>query len=58
MDLFALTGIYAVLFWVVGLCVLLLLLYGVIRVAVARGLRDHYEWVEKNRPNGHRSTHM
>jgi len=58
MDLFTLTGIYAVLFWAVGLCVLLLLLYGVIGVAVARGVRDHYEWVEKNRPNGHRSTRV
>lgn len=30
--------------------VTLLLLYGIIRVAVARGLRDHQLWMEKNRP--------
>lgn len=52
MDLLATAGLYAVIFVVLGLCLLLLLLYGVIRVAVARGMRDHYEWVEKNRPNG------
>ena len=28
----------------------LLLLYGVVRVAVARGLRDHQLWMERNRP--------
>ena len=28
----------------------LLLIYGVVRVAVARGLRDHQLWMERNRP--------
>jgi len=28
----------------------LLLLYGVIRVAVTRALRDHQLWMERNRP--------
>ena len=28
----------------------LLLLYCIIRVAVARGLRDHQLWMERNRP--------
>ena len=27
----------------------LLLLYGIVRVAVARGLRDHQLWMEKHR---------
>jgi uncharacterized membrane protein len=31
-------------------CIGLLLLYGVVRVAVARGLRDHQLWMEKHRP--------
>ena len=30
--------------------VAMLLLYGIIRVAVARGLRDHQLWLEKHRP--------
>lgn len=28
----------------------LLILYCIIRVAVARGLRDHQLWMERNRP--------
>ena len=31
----------------------LLLLYGIVRVAVARGMRDHQLWMEK-----HRSEHF
>ena len=52
MDLLVLTGLYAILVPVVGTCVALLLLYGVIRVAVARGMRDHYRWMERNPPRG------
>lgn len=39
-----------VLLYVVGVALTLLLLYGVIRVGVARGLRDHQLWMERNRP--------
>ncbi|TFB58966.1 hypothetical protein [Cryobacterium sp. Sr3] len=52
MDLVAMTSLYVLLFSVVGACLALLLLYGIIRVAVARGMRDHYLWLEKNRPAG------
>ena len=39
----------SVAYIVVGVAAALLLLYGVIRVAVARGMRDHHKWLEKNR---------
>ena len=39
-----------VLLYVVGVALALLLLYSVIRVGVARGLRDHQLWMERNRP--------
>lgn len=42
---------YAIILSVVVPCIALLLLYGVIRVGVARGLRDHQQWMEKNRPD-------
>tara|TARA_B100000519_G_C14225774_1_gene429921 strand:- start:1548 stop:1769 length:222 start_codon:yes stop_codon:yes gene_type:complete len=35
--------------YVVVSVALALLLYGVVRVAVARGIRDHHRWLEKNR---------
>ncbi|WP_403021006.1 hypothetical protein [Salinibacterium sp. GXW1014] len=44
-------GSVAIVGWVVVPAMALLLLYGVIRVAVARGLRDHQLWMEKNRPD-------
>ncbi len=52
MDLLATGALYSLLIPIIGACIALLLLYGVIRVAVARGLRDHYLWLERNRPNG------
>ena len=52
MDIVTMTSLYALLFSVVGACLALLLLYGIIRVAVARGMRDHFLWLEKNRPAG------
>ena len=39
-----------ILLYVVGVAISLLLLYGVIRVGVSRGMRDHYQWVERTRP--------
>ena len=39
----------SVAYIVVGVALALLLLYGVVRVAVARGMRDHHRWLEKNR---------
>jgi len=50
MDAFSALGTLAILVWIVVPCLVLLLLYGVIRVAVARGLRDHQRWMEKHRP--------
>lgn len=41
-----------ILLWLVGVAIVLLLLYGVIRVGVARGLRDHQLWMERMRPQG------
>ncbi|AYF98652.1 hypothetical protein D7I47_10550 [Protaetiibacter intestinalis] len=38
--------------YVIGIAIALLLLYAVIRVGVARGLRDHQLWMERNRPQG------
>ena len=35
--------------WIVSVAAGLLLLYGVIRVGVSRGMRDHYNWVERER---------
>ncbi len=35
---------------VLGAALALLLLYYVIRAAIARGLRDHQLWMERNRP--------
>jgi uncharacterized membrane protein len=39
-----------ILLYLVGIAITLLLLYGVIRVGVARGMRDHQLWMERNRP--------
>jgi hypothetical protein len=39
-----------ILVYVVGVALALLLLYCVIRVAIARGLRDHQSRMERNRP--------
>ena len=39
-----------ILLYLVGAAITLLLLYGVIRVGVSRGMRDHYQWVERTRP--------
>jgi hypothetical protein len=50
MDLFQSLWTLSIIQWVVLPCLVLLLLYCVIRVAVARGLRDHQLWMEKNRP--------
>lgn len=58
MDNFGYVAAYGVLTPVilalVSALVSLLLLYVVIRIAVAGGLRDHYKWVERQRPKrGH-----
>ena len=50
MDIVQTLGASALILWVVLPCIALLLLYSVIRTAVARGLRDHQKWMEKNRP--------
>lgn len=50
MDIFQTLGTFAIIVWVVLPCLALLLLYSLIRTAVARGLRDHQLWMEKNRP--------
>lgn len=50
MDIFQTLGTFAIIVWVVLPCLALLLLYSLIRTAVARGLRDHQLWTEKNRP--------
>ena len=50
MNPFALISLYAILGWVIAGTSGLLLLYGVVRVAVSRGLRDHQKWMEKHRP--------
>ena len=52
MDFLALAGLYGIIFPTIGVCLLLLLLYGIIRVGVARGMRDHQMWMEKNRGPG------
>ena len=52
MDIFQTVGIYAIILLVVVTCTVLLVLYSVIRTAVARGLRDHQKWMEKNRSLG------
>lgn len=39
-----------VVIYIVGVAIALLLLYGVIRVGVARGMRDHQLWMERYRP--------
>ena len=52
MEIFQTVGIYAIIVWVVVPCTALLVLYSVIRTAVARGLRDHQKWMEKNRSLG------
>jgi len=49
MEPFALISLI-ILGWVIAITTALLLLYGVIRVAVGRGLRDHQKWMEKHRP--------
>lgn len=50
MDIFQTLGTFAIIVWVVLPCLALLLLYSLIRTAVAQGLRDHQLWMEKNRP--------
>lgn len=56
MDIFQTLGTYTIIVSVVLPCVGLLILYSVIRVAVARGLRDHQVWMEKYRPAGARDV--
>lgn len=50
MDIFQTFGAFAIIMWVVLPCLALLLFYSLLRNAVARGLRDHQIWMEKNRP--------
>lgn len=50
MDIVQTLGAYALILWIVLPCIALLVLYSVIRTGVARGLRDHQLWMEKNRP--------
>jgi uncharacterized membrane protein len=49
-TVFGLTTFGVVFIWIITVIPILLLLYGVVRVAVSRGLRDHQKWMEKNRP--------
>ena len=49
MDPLAITSLYLLLAWIISGSAALLLIYGVVRVAVSRGLRDHHNWLEKNR---------
>lgn len=52
-DNYALSALlYVVIAWIISGSVVLLLIYGVVRVAVSRGLRDHHKWMEKNRTEG------
>ena len=51
MDNVWLAVFYPLISWVVASCFALLALYGVVRVAVSRGLRDHQKWMERNRPS-------
>jgi hypothetical protein len=51
MDIFQTLASYAIIVWIVLPCLALLLLYLIIRTAIARGLRDHQLWMEKNRPS-------
>jgi hypothetical protein len=50
MDIFQTLASYAIIVWIVLPCGALVLLYLIIRAAVARGLRDHQLWMEKYRP--------
>ena len=50
MHIFQTFTTYVIILWIVLPCLALLILYSVIRTAVARGLRDHQRWMEKNRP--------
>lgn len=47
-----------IILYVVVTIIALLLLYGVVRVAVARGMRDYHKWAEKQQPasSGRRSA--
>ena len=56
MDIFQTWGTYTIILVVILPCAGLLILYSVIRVAVARGLRDHQMWMEKNRPTAARDS--
>jgi hypothetical protein len=56
MDIFQIFGTYTIIVSVILPCVGLLILYSVIRVAVARGLRDHQVWMEKYRPAAARDS--
>lgn len=49
-DLVWTAALYAVLLPLLGAIVGFLILYGIIRVGVSRGLRDHHRWLELNRP--------
>lgn len=48
MDPLAITSLYLLLTWIISGSAVLLLIYGVVRVAVSRGLRDHHNWLVKN----------
>ena len=39
-----------ILLYLVGAAITLLLLYGVIRVGVSRGMRDHQHWLDRMQP--------
>jgi UPF0716 family protein affecting phage T7 exclusion len=50
MDKVWLAAFFPLLLGIIGSCIGLLVLYGIIRVAVSRGLRDHQKWMERYRP--------
>lgn len=51
MDFAQLVAGSAIIAYIVVPCLALLILYAIIRIAVARGLRDHQRWMEKYRPS-------
>lgn len=51
MDYLPMFGLYSLLIPILMTIAALLLLYGVVRVAVSRGLRDHHRWLQSQAPN-------
>jgi hypothetical protein len=56
MDSLPLWPLFVIIIWLVGVAIVLLVSYGVIRAGVAAGLRDHVKWLEKKRLEESRSA--